>query len=458
LADFWRPSGTADRGTYALVGIIGFAIKHNLDRIVATVGFHRPWGFFNYWVPLRKIVAITELSRSDAAFLATMVALSLPFIWLGVAMTLKRLRSAGLPSHLIIFFFVPIFNLLFFLALCLIPSGSAAAESRQPGPLLPHIIPESVLGNVAVSLLFSVPLGMLFVYLGTRVLTTYGWGLFVAVPFAMGLFAAVIYAVHQPRPLISCIGVACLSVVLLGAMLLAFAWEGVFCLLMAAPLALPLAAFGGAFGYQLQRRRPTTTPPVVAFALLLFLPGAQWFEHALKPASPLLVVRSSIDIQASPEEVWHEVVAFSEIPPPTEWIFRAGIAYPMRAQIAGTGAGAERHCVFSTGAFVEPIEIWDEPRLLKFSVTSNPPPMQEWTPYHQIDTPHLHGYLASEGGQFLLTPLSNGGTHLEGTTWYRHGLWPAAYWRLWSDPIIHQIHMRVLNHIRDEVEASQSAH
>ena len=74
------------------------------------------------------------------------------------------------------------------------------------------------------------------------------------------------------------------------------------------------------------------------------------------------------------------------------------------------------------------------------------------TPYSHIHPPHLRGFLVSEGGQFLLTPLPNGGTRLEGTTWYQHGLWPSAYWRFWSDAIIHRIHLRVLTHIRDEVE------
>jgi hypothetical protein len=52
------------------------------------------------------------------------------------------------------------------------------------------------------------------------------------------------------------------------------------------------------------------------------------------------------------------VIEFSKLPPPQEAIFKLGIAYPMRAQIAGHGPGAIRHCVFSTGAFVEPIEVW----------------------------------------------------------------------------------------------------
>jgi hypothetical protein len=275
----------------------------------------------------------------------------------------------------------------------------------------------------------------------------------VALPFTLGFGAALVYGIRQPRSMNGCVGVACLAVTLLGGALLALAFEGVVCLIMALPIALPLAAFGGACAYGVQRRRWfQTDAPVLLSVLLVFVPGVEWVEHVAAQPSPVFVVRTAIDVQASPEKVWQEVVAFSEIPPPTEWMFRAGVAYPIRAEMLGAGAGAERHCVFSTGAFVEPIEVWDEPRLLKFSVTSNPPPMEEWTPYSHIDPPHLHGFLVSEGGQFLLTPLANGGTRLEGTTWYQHGLWPSAYWQLWSDAIIHRIHLRVLRHIRDEAE------
>jgi hypothetical protein len=291
------------------------------------------------------------------------------------------------------------------------------------------------------------------VLIGLRLLTNYGWGLFVALPFTMGFAAALIYGLQQPRSFGGCVGVACISTALLGLALLALAIEGAFCLVMAMPIALPLAAIGGSFGYLVQRRRwlQEGTPAFLS-VLLIFVPGVQWMEHAVAPVPSVYVVRSTIDIQAPPEKVWKQVVAFTEIPPPRELMFRAGIAYPIRAEILGSGAGAERHCVFSTGAFVEPIEVWDEPRRLKFSVTSNPAPMEEWTPYSHIEPPHLHGFLVSNGGQFFLTALPSGGTRLEGTTWYRHSLWPAAYWKLWSDAIIHQIHLRVLRHIRDGAE------
>ena len=456
-----RPSGTISRGAYAITGLVGIALKHNIDRLVASLAFHKPWGLFNYWIPVRDVPRITQLGGSDAKFLATMVALSLPFIWIGVVLTMKRLRTAGLPVQLVLLFFLPVLNLLFFLILCLIPERRSLEDSissRSGYSLLSHIVPPSKFGSAAISLLIVVPVGFATAVFSTQVLGNYGWGLFVALPFTVGFVSALLYEIHEPRSLRACVGVACTAVGLLGLALMAVALEGAFCLIMALPLALPLAAFGGGCAHVIQKRRRPQQGATALFSLvLLFTPGIEWTEHLTAIPAPVFVVRSAIEIQAPPEKVWKEVVAFTEIPPPSEWIFRAGIAYPIRAEIFGTGPGAERHCVFSTGAFVEPIQIWDEPHLLKFSVTSNPAPMEEWTPYKHIEPPHLHGFLVSEGGQFLLTPLPNGGTRLEGTTWYHHGLWPSTYWKIWSDAIIHRIHMRVLRHIRDEAEGSLSA-
>jgi hypothetical protein len=85
-------------------------------------------------------------------------------------------------------------------------------------------------------------------------------------------------------------------------------------------------------------------------------------EHIAAPAAPIYVVRSVIEIHAPPEIVWRQGVAFTEIPPPEEWMFRAGIAYPLRAKILGNGPGAERHCVFSTGAW----RLCQMPSFIKF--------------------------------------------------------------------------------------------
>jgi hypothetical protein len=241
----------------------------------------------------------------------------------------------------------------------------------------------------------------------------------------------------------------------IGILLFAIAMEGFICLVMAAPLALALAVLGGSLGYGIQAAhwRPRHSQAMLGL-ILVGMPGFAGVEYWIAPKPQIFRVQSSVDVNASPDIVWQKLIAFSEIAPPSEFLFRSGIAYPIRAEISGTGPGAIRHCVFSTGEFVEPIVVWDEPRLLKFNVTQVPPPLHELSLYESVQPRHLHGYFVSHQGQFLLTPLPDGRTHLQGTTWYSDGLWPEAYWHLWSDIVLHQVHLRVLKHIKQEAESA----
>jgi hypothetical protein len=158
-------------------------------------------------------------------------------------------------------------------------------------------------------------------------------------------------------------------------------------------------------------------------------------------------VLSAIDIAAPPETVWANVIGFADLPAPDSWIFRTGIAYPIRARLDGAGVGAVRHCEFSTGAFVEPITAWEPGRRLAFDVASQPQPLHEWSFYAALHPRHLDTMLRSRRGEFRLIRLENGRTRLEGRTWYELDAAPMLYWRSWSDAIIRRIHMRVLTHI-----------
>jgi hypothetical protein len=386
-----------------------------------------------------------------------MLGIAIPFMWLGLTMTVKRLRDAGLPTWASVLFFAPFANFILFLVLCLLPSSGTVAPPEStpwPGPhFLDAWIPRSKTGSAMVSIVVTTVLGLIFALAGSQLFWSYGWSLFLGLPFCLGLFAVLTYSYHAPRPTDECMAVAVLPILLLSILLLAVAIEGLICLLMAAPIALGMAMIGGYLGTVIQAaywgRR---NQPAILSIVILLTPGMFGVEHFTRPQPGVFVVKSAIEINAPPEKVWQKVVAFAEIPPPQETLFRAGIAYPIRAEISGHGPGAVRHCVFSTGPFVEPITVWDEPHLLRFSVTENPAPLRELTPYGHIEPKHLHGYFESHQGQFLLTELPGGRTRLEGTTWYSHSIWPETYWHWWSDYIIHRIHMRVLNHIRTEVE------
>jgi hypothetical protein len=293
---------------------------------------------------------------------------------------------------------------------------------------------------------------------GVDALGSYGWGLFVGAPFALGMVSALVFASAEPRSRAACIAAGGSSVIVGSAALIAAAQEGAICVAMALPLTLPLGAVGGAVGYALQRRPlGTAGTPQIMCSLLLLVPIVVGTEAAVDRTPPLHAVETSVIVDASPTVVWRHVVAFPPLPAPDDLLFRAGVAYPVGAQIDGVGVGAVRHCRFSTGEFVEPITIWDVPRLLRFDVRSQPAPMKELSPYGAIHPPHLDGFLRSVRGQFLLEPLSGGRTLLAGTTWYRNRMWPSAYWRLWSDALIHRIHLRVLAHVKQLAEADPSA-
>jgi hypothetical protein len=269
---------------------------------------------------------------------------------------------------------------------------------------------------------------------------TYGFSIFILTPATVGALAAWIV---RPATTAQAAALGASATVLAVLSLLAVGSEGMMCILMALPLAVPLGVTGSLLIYKANSPQTATSSSAI---LLLLAPAAVAWD--IKATPLIFKVRSAIEIAASPEQVWKHVISFPDLPEPREWFFRTGLAYPQRARIFGSGVGAVRYCEFSTGTFVEPIEVWNEPRLLRFNVTASPAPMREWSPWAHVSPQHLRGYLISKQGEFRLTLLPNRHTLLEGTTCYQHGLWPAQYWRWWSDAIIHRIHLRVLNHIR----------
>jgi len=93
FADLWRWDGKVGRAEYAAVGLIGVAIKHNLDRLIALAFFPNSSAFLNYWAPLGKAARLNHLTNNEVKFLATLLLFSIPFLWVGVAMTVQRLRE-----------------------------------------------------------------------------------------------------------------------------------------------------------------------------------------------------------------------------------------------------------------------------------------------------------------------------------------------------------------------------
>lgn len=369
-------------------------------------------------------------------------------------MSIRRAGDAGKSPWSGILVLIPVVNLLVMIWLACLPTKEESSKqtsdpeviATQNGQLALDAI-SSALGGILVGALY----GSTIVHLSVSFWNSYGAVLFFGTPMVSGIAAAYIYSLRQQRSVGQSLAVAFWSVSLAGLALLLFAVEGFICLLMAAPIMLPLGLLGGLIGKVLADRRRQMVKDFTACLLILpFLGGAE----SLMSTSTQFIVVSEVDIKASPEQAWQCVVDFPEITEPPAWYFRMGIASPLRARIEGQGVGGMRHCEFTTGEFVEPITVWDAPHRLGFDVTEQPDPMFELTPYRHIHPPHLDGAFRSTRGEFRLIPLPSGGTRLEGSTWYQLEIYPHAYWTIWTDAIVHRIHDRVLRHIKRLAEAT----
>jgi hypothetical protein len=300
--------------------------------------------------------------------------------------------------------------------------------------------------SILITLVVSAILG----YIEIGIFEEYGWTVFLVIPFIIGFLPAFIngkLSEISKRESYQ-LSFLTLGIVLIG--LLVFALEGMICIVMSLPLIALLVWLGSYLGFKANAGKWTNlaNPTIGLFIICI---SSMSFDYIYEPEN-LIQVKTKVVVNSSIENVWENVVTFEKIDKPTDWIFKTGISYPTDAKIKGTGVGAIRYCNFTTGCFVEPITMWNEPNLLQFDVIEQPIPMNEFNPFWDIHPPHLDGYFNSYKGQFKLTKIGDNQTELEGTTWYKVDITPEIYWETWSDFIIHRIHKRVLNHIKIETE------
>jgi hypothetical protein len=212
-----------------------------------------------------------------------------------------------------------------------------------------------------------------------------------------------------------------------------FMGEGVICLIIVSPLIFVFLIIGIVIGKLLFKHRNATLNMSVAAALLGLMAAD------LATAAPFdAKVSDTIVIHAKPEKVWPYIAGFPAIEEkPAFWMFRIGLPYPTQSTAEGAYVGADRKCIFSGGlVFDEKIVRLEPNRELTFDIV------------HQPDYPELLGHIAIRRGQFLLHDNGDGTTTLEGNSWYRLYVQPSAYFRWWSETIVREVHMRVMNHIR----------
>jgi hypothetical protein len=445
-----------DRATYLRVGVSLMLLKYLVDAALVGVFAGVFWSPADYLLPM-----ITFNAEKVAAFpTALNIALLLwtvPFLSIGVSLSVRRAIDARLFPGMVLLFFVPMLNYVMMLALAIVPSRTPeeAPSIRDRFPSRYGEEPASSPMSAGLSrsgqmgVIMGAAAGLGAIGAGVMLLRSYGGSLFLGTPFLIGLVSAVVSNRTEERTTKETMVIGQLALLATGGALLFFAIEGAVCLAMAVPIAAPIALLGSYIGAVLARRGRPSSLSHVSLVLFLLLGSA---IDAAVPVPGARIVTTAVEIDASPDVVWRHVTSFGDIKARPGWLFKTGLAYPLRARLEGTGVGAVRHCEFTTGAFVEPITVWEAPRRLAFDVIAQPPPLQEWSPYTRVFAPHLDGFFRTSHGEFRLVALAGGRTRLEGRTWYTLDMQPAKYWTAIADTILHAIHRRVLEHVRSGAE------
>ena len=399
--------GPIGRQSYLLVGVSLALAKYLLDRaLIGRLGA-REWMPWDYVSPLFQTMP-SETGGSAAGWMLLGL-MTLPFLFLGVTWSMRRAVDAGIHPMVGLLFFVPLINYLLMAVLSVARTVDREdypemATSERRAVRLPVSPPRTAHGWLPA--FAGASTALLMIFFSVLGLGSYGAGLFLGAPFVCGAVTGFFAARSAESPLLHAHVQSQTALLASGAVLLVAAFEGLICLLMALPLASVAAAIGTYVGWIIRGRRLSDATGADAtgalLVMLLVWPILSAFEAKhLEPA--LRPVTTRVVIAAAPETVWKNVVSFGELPRPSglrDWVFKTGIAYPVRARIEGRGVGAVRHCEFSTGAFVEPITVWDEPRHLAFDVVAQPAPMKELSPYPELEPLHLDHYLRSQRGEF----------------------------------------------------------
>jgi len=285
----------------------------------------------------------------------------------------------------------------------------------------------------------------------------YCWALFAVGPIILGLVSSLALEWKVQRPWNDHARSSLLALLLLALGLMVTKFEGVICLLMAAGFVVPMSLLGAYFGQCLMGIRWAARRKaglMLSFAVIA--PLAMMVDGQISHDPVDRAVSDEVIIDAPASAVWPLLLNLAKIQKPAgQLLLRVGIAHPTEIRTDQLRVGGRRVCALTTGDMVERISIYEPERQLQFEVLNTPPNMAETNPFGDPSPAHLNGWFECQLGEFRLTPLPGGRTRLIGISWYRHRFAPEFYWSLWTDEVVREVHVEVIDEVKRRAEGDR---
>ena len=122
-----------ERGLYLRVGLGLMLLKYVADASIIGIATGRLWTPLDYLIPLFSLRSAT-VEALPSWLTILLVFWTLPFIWIGVSMSLRRAVDAGRSPWWSLAFFAPILNYAVMIWLSILPSASQVDWDTSPVP------------------------------------------------------------------------------------------------------------------------------------------------------------------------------------------------------------------------------------------------------------------------------------------------------------------------------------
>ena len=287
--------------------------------------------------------------------------------------------------------------------------------------------------------------------LAIRLSGDYGVLVFCGLPALGSYLAVALLRLDGPKQVWPCLGTASLAYLLAGGILLVVGWEGLICLVLAMPIGIPFVLVGALLAHALHHRERPPVPPGAPVLLLAAIAAA---DIAASGSDDIRTVESNLEVRASAESVWSAIVNLGDVGPTDDWVFRTGIATPVRCELYGEGVGARRVCTVSTGKIPEIVTDWQPGRALAFRALSTPPPMKEMNPFWDVHPEHLEGAYEVIDGAFTIREIDSGRCMVSRNTRFRSRIRPFAYWSGLCEFAADRGHLVVLKKVKALAESA----
>jgi hypothetical protein len=144
-------------------------------------------------------------------------------------------------------------------------------------------------------------------------------------------------------------------------------------------------------------------------------------------------VETALHLNATPEEVWHGILLYEEVPRRPLWLLRIFLPRPIRTEGEKTRVGAIVRCTYDGGHLLKRITAVEPARLVRFDVLEQRLGIEDCV---SMSRGSYEIRATAAGSQVVLT------TH------YRSRLRPRWLWRPLERYLAHRVHRHILDGMR----------